>query len=125
MSALGEPVHAEVDSADASGGIAFMIYPMGSSTARTLLSTEYFYITDILADMPEAAGALKIVADTDAAGKRIFKATFGAMAAPGANAGTVMHHFETPFACEKGVVPKLFAPAGQVTAIITGYIKVA
>lgn len=116
----GEPVHAEVDSANASAGVAFTLYLMGSTTARTLAATEFFYITDILLDAPEAEGAVKIVADTDAAGKRVLKVTMGATAA--GNAGWIEHHFETPYACPKGVVPKLIAPAGQIDCIMTGFI---
>jgi len=115
----GEPVHAEVDTNDASSGTVFTIYPMASTTARSLAAAEVFYITDILLDVPEAEGAVKIVADEDANGKRIFKATFAAQTAGGT---TVTHHFVTPFACPKGVVPKLIAPAGQVDCVLCGFV---
>jgi hypothetical protein len=113
----GEPVRLEVDTSSASGGVTFTIYPMGSATARTLLATEYLSITDILVDML-AAGTLKIVQDTDAAGHLIFKGTFGA----DPNANTLTHHFATPICCGVGLVPKLFAPKGVATAVMCGLI---
>lgn len=113
----GEPCHLEVDTTDASGGIAFTIYNMATATARTLLATEYLHITDILVDIA-AAGTVKVVQSTDAAGHLIFKATFGA----DPNANTLTHHFAVPICCGIGLVPKLVAPAGVATAVLTGVI---
>jgi hypothetical protein len=114
----GEPFHAEVVSADASGGVAFTLYSAGSATSRTLLSTEYVVITDLIF-ISTAGGTYKIVAGTaDAAGKRVAKGNAEAL-------GGLAHHFETPFTCPKGVVPYLIAAAGQVDCVLTGYISQA
>ena len=114
MSHPGDPIHMSVSSTDASQGIAFAIYPDGSATARTLLSTEFVHVTDIIF-ISTAGGTYAIVANTDAAGKRLAKGNAAAL-------GGLAHHFETPFTCPKGVVPVLIAAAGQVTCVMQGYI---
>ena len=113
----GEPIHAEVDSSDASGGVAFTIYPMGSTTARALGTGEHLNITDFLIGTA-AGGLIKIVTDADAAGKIVFKGTV-------AVTNAITHHFQTPFACPRGVVPKLIAPSGAVSCVICGTITKA
>jgi hypothetical protein len=70
----GEEVHGEISSADASGaGVALLLYG-ADGTARSLATSEILVITDIVASW-SAAGSFAFVANTDAAGKRIFKAT--------------------------------------------------
>jgi len=112
----GEPIHGEVSSADASGGVAVSLFSAGgTSTARTLAATEYLNITDIIF-LSVAGGAAALVADTDAAGKRIFK--HDDVEAKGG----IAHHFAIPWSCPVGVVPKLIAVIGQVDLTITGFI---
>ena len=114
ISMQGDPIHGEVSSADASGGVAFTLYPAGSVTARTLASNEFVVITDIIF-IATVGGAYALVAAADSAGRRIAKGIADAK-------GGLAHHFETPRTCPVGVTPKLIAAAGQVDCIITGYI---
>jgi hypothetical protein len=109
------PFHGEVVSADASAGVAFALYLEGETTAYTLGATDHVEITDI--DLTrDAQGAAAIVADTDAAGRRVWKAHL--LAATGGVARTLA----TPHLCPMGVVPKLIADIGNVAAIIHGHI---
>ena len=111
----GEPCHLEVTSTDSSGtGTAFLIYLGGSATARTLLATEYLVVTALLLNMA-AGGAYCVCSAADSAGRRIAKGTLAAL-------GHIEHHFETPYACPQGVVPKLIAASGQVDCEMDGYI---
>ena len=114
MSERGEPVHGEVVSADASGGVAVILYSDGGVTVRTLASTEFLTVTDVVG-ISTAGGAYALVADTDAAGRRIVKGNADAL-------GGIAHSFNTPRTCPKGVTPKFIADAGQVDVVITGFI---
>jgi hypothetical protein len=119
LSAFGDPFHGEVISADASGaGVAVALYPAGTTTARTLLSTEFVTITDVIL-ISTAGGVYDLIFGTSAgAGKHIAKGNASAL-------GGLAHHFETPIAGPAGVVPLLIAAAGQVDLIVTGYINKA
>lgn len=110
----GEAFHAEVSSTDASGGIAITLYKAGSTTAYTLLSTEYVDVTDIIF-ISTAGGVYALTMDVNSAGHWIAKGNAAAL-------GGLAHHFETPVSCPIGITPKLFAAAGQVDLIVTGYI---
>jgi len=110
----GNPVHGEVSSADASGGVTVLLYPSGSATAITLGATEFLTITDVIL-VSTAGGVYALVADTDAAGRRIVKGNAEAL-------GGIAHTFETRITCPKGVTPKLIAAAGQIDLVISGYI---
>ena len=106
----GENVHLEVDSADASAGVTFLIYKGGTAAAYALKSTEHLYITDIIL-IQTAGGTFSIVADADSAGRRIAKGSVDAL-------GGLAHHFASPYECPIGVSPKLFAATGQVTCVV-------
>lgn len=110
----GIEVHGEVSSADASAGVALTLYESGSTTARTLKATETLVLTDVLL-VSATGGDVKLVADTDAAGRRIVKGTVAA------NGGISMSLY-TPHYCPVGVVPKVIAPAGQVDCCVQGFI---
>ena len=111
----GSPFKGEVVSADASAGVAFTLYPDGNTTAFTLGSTQFLTITDIIF-VSTVGGVYSIAADTQAAGKYIAKGNADAL-------GGLAHSFSTPLTCPKGVTPKLFAAAGQVDCVISGYVK--
>jgi hypothetical protein len=113
----GDEVHMEVSSANAGGtAIPFVLYNMASTTARTLLATEFVTVTDIIF-ISTAGGAYTLTAGaSDGAGKRIAKGNAAAL-------GGLAHHFETPFCCPAGVLPYLIAAAGQVDCVLTGYIS--
>jgi hypothetical protein len=109
----GEEVQGEISSADASGGVTLSLYtPAGD--VRTLTSNEILVISDYLIAW-NVAGSVALVANTDAAGKRIFKATVAA-------AGGVQANLQAPHYCARGVTPVLIASAGQVDVQIHGYI---
>jgi hypothetical protein len=116
FTAQGDPVHGEVVSADASGaGVAVLWYPSGSQTARTLLSTEFVTITDVIL-ISTAGGVYDLIfGTTTGAGKHIVKGNADAL-------GGIAHHFETPLTGPVGVNARLIAAAGQVDLIISGSI---
>src|SRR5512140_806953 len=105
MQDRGEWVHGEVSSADASSGVAFTLYD-AEQNSRALASTERLVIGDLLV-VSVPGGDVRIVCDTDAAGKRVVKGTV--VANGGLSRGNSL-----PYYGKKGVVPKVFAPAGQV-----------
>lgn len=111
---IGEPVHGEVVSADASGGVAFKLYKSGETGEHTLAATEYVNITDYSV-IRAVAETFAIVADTDVAGKRVVKN-------PGTAAAGVDRALAQPFVCPAGVTPKLIAAAGDIVAVIEGFI---
>ena len=117
---LGNPFHAEVVSADASGvGVKATIYKGADKTAYVPTATEFLTITDIIF-ISTAGGAFNIVMGTalvgaDGAGLRIAKGLVDAKSG-------LAHHFETPVALPVGYVPWLIAAAGQVDLILCGWI---
>lgn len=117
----GDPVHGEVVSADASGGVVALLYPAGSATARTPTATEFVAVTDIIF-ISTAGGTYKIVfypistgVIADGAGVRIAKGVADAK-------GGLAHHFSTPVGGPVGYGVALIAAAGQVDFTLTGYI---
>lgn len=109
----GDEIHGEVSTSDASGGVAFTLYESGSVSARTLESDEYLVITDLSLELADAG---HVVADSDAAGRRVAHLP----------SGHSLVQFETPYTCPRGVTPKVFtdtAVAAEVT--LQGYIKKA
>jgi len=110
----GEPVHGEVSSANASGGVTVLLYPAGSTAARALASGEFLAVTDY-AIILTVGGAFALVADADTAGERIVKGSVAAL-------GGAVSNLSTPFACAEGITPVLIADAGQVDCVINGYI---
>ena len=115
MSRVGEPIHMEVNSSNASAGVAFKLYNSSSLTERTLLATEYIGVTDIIF-VSTVGGAYNILAAAaDTAGARIARGSAAAQ-------GGLAHHFETPYVCPVGVTPTLIADAGQVTCVLQGFV---
>ena len=115
----GSPVKGEVSSADATGaGETVLLYPAGSATAITLGATEFLTITDFWFNTT-AALDVKLVANTDAAGKRIFKGSWEEL-------GGIAASLTVPITCPMGITPILIADgAGQVDLTFTGYITKA
>jgi hypothetical protein len=118
MSNRGIPVHGEayIDG-DASGGIEVILYSAGSVTVYTLAATEYLHVTDIFVQI-EAGGDYAVVANSDAAGRRL---RIGNLAVNGGDE----HHYQSPFVCPQGVVPKFFgvsASAKRNVCIIEGFV---
>jgi hypothetical protein len=113
---IGDPVHGEVISANASGaGVAVILYTSGTATVRTLAANEYLTITDVIL-ISTAGGVYDLIFGTAAgAGKHIVKGIADAK-------GGLAHHFETPQTGPIGVNALLIADAGQVDLCVTGYI---
>lgn len=109
----GIPVHGEVVSADAHAGVAFTLSK--GALAFTLGTDDTLFISDLQVVM-EDAGAFAVVADSDAAGKRVAKGSV-------LGGGGVVLNFQTPFECPRGIMPKLIADAGNVSALIQGLIQ--
>jgi hypothetical protein len=109
----GKFVRGEVSSADASAGVTATLYD-ATGTAYVLASTERIVIYDLLL-VSAAGGNVALTVNTDSAGKRIVKATVAA------NGGIAMD-YQRPVECPRGVVPKLFAAAGQVDLSFTAEI---
>ncbi len=121
MNVIGTEVFGEVDSADASGGVAFKFYFNGTTelvTASTgvVPTGKRLVITDIALSVT-AEGTAGIFAITDAAGKRILKGEF-------ADVGGVIQAFETHRSLPLSITPVLIADAacGQVNSVIHGYL---
>jgi hypothetical protein len=115
FNAVGDPVHGEVVSTDASGaGVAVTWYPAGSVTARTLAADEYLAITDVLF-ISTAGGVYDLVFGAVGDGKHIVKGNAAVL-------GGIAHHFETPVVGMKGVNALLIAAAGQVDLVLQGFI---
>jgi hypothetical protein len=115
MSYRGSPIHCEVDSPDAHLGVAFTLYYAGSLTAFALAANQTIAVTDIVF-ISTAGGTYSIVGDSDAAGRRVAKGNASAL-------GGLAHRFEEPVVLAKGVTPKLFAAAGQVTCVLQGFVN--
>ena len=120
----GDPIHGEVVSTNASGGVAVTLYkaaPALPIAAKTLTANEYVTITDVIF-ISTAGGVYNLVfyplstgVITDGAGLRIVKGNADVL-------GGVAHHFETPVTGPKGYGVALIAAAGQVDLIVSGYI---
>ena len=115
----GYSIHGEsITDGDASSGITFILYESGGVTVRELISTEVLYITDLQV-FCETGGDVWVVADTKAAGRYVTHASLDAK-------GGIILHFNKPYACPKGKVPKLFGAASNLNiGLIEGFIKEA
>ena len=110
----GDPVHGEVDSADASGGVTVLLYPAGSSTARTLASNERLTITDVNF-VSTAGGLYSLYWGADTPGLKVVSGNAEVL-------GGLVHEYGTPLTGPKGVAPILAAASGQVDLTISGFI---
>ncbi|KKM96274.1 hypothetical protein LCGC14_1179860 [marine sediment metagenome] len=97
---------------------ALSLFESGSVTARTLGSTEFLHIVDVLI-ITEDASDVELVVDTAAAGKYIVN-TKTAAGVP------INIHFHQPYVCPKGVVPKFKGGgANRNMCVIQGFISEA
>ncbi len=100
---------------DASGGIAVILYDSGSTTVRTLLSTEFLHVTDIQV-LSETGADLWVVADSKAAGRYVVHGTVDAK-------GGIVVHFNKPYVCPKGKGLTFFGAASNINScLIEGFI---
>lgn len=111
--ARGAFIRGEVSSADASAGIAASLFD-ASRAAVVLAATDRIVIYDVII-VSNAGGNVALTVNTDAAGSRIIKGK------PVAG-GIIQLSFSRPVECPKGVVPKLFAAAGQIECSFIGEI---
>lgn len=113
----GEPIHGELHSADASAGVALLLYKSGSLAAYTLGVDEYIEIHSI--DVVSAAGGdtvLYFSADgTVVAGGVIVRGTLAV------NSGIVMSRMNAAGTIGKNVYVK--TPMGAADANFIGVIK--
>jgi len=114
-------VHGErVIDGDASALTALILYDSGSVVVRTLLATEVLHITDVVI-IDEEAADIQLVADSAAAGRYIVQ-TKSAVGVP------IVIHFNMPYVCPKGVVPKFAGGSGAAArsmCVIQGFIREA
>src|SRR5207248_11701140 len=122
--AKGAPFHGEFSSADATAltepTSRVLLYVAGTTTAITLLATDFVCITDIV--IVCASGMVVTLydgADTPVgAGEVIVKGTFGA------NGGVSQTGLLTPHYCQVGTWPKLKSTVGaQVDCYLHGNIN--
>jgi hypothetical protein len=109
-------VHGEVNSADASGGVAFLLYDANQGLFA-LPPGSRLNITDL--DVISAAGgAMHVRCGTAAAGHYVARGTLAA-------GGGFVRSYKQPYVCPPGSVPILVSPAGQVDAVLHGFITPA
>ncbi len=114
----GDPVHGILSSADASSGVAVVIFKDGSNTAHTLAANEILVITDyeIIAAVSGDTHLFLGADATPGTGETIARGTVGTNGRlagsryPGVSAGP-------------GLTPWLVAAAGQADVSFTGYIQ--
>ena len=116
MKSLGDPVHGEVDDANAGpAAVTVLLYPNGSSTAHTLAANERLTITDFIF-VSTPGGKWSCYWGTDGDGLRIASGNAEAL-------GGLAHEFQTPITGPAGVAPILLGEtAGQLDLTIVGYI---
>ena len=108
----GENVRGEVSSANASAGVAFTLYDENGNSP--VLGANQYVVIQSFQVVAAASGVQCIANGTDVAGNRLRRGTFAA------NSGMAGNGLDLP--CSKGVIPVLFAPAGQVDAQLEGRI---
>lgn len=122
---IGEPCHGErvIDGA-ANTATALTLFKSGhfddagDVVERTLQSDEFLNITDVVI-IDEEAADVSLLADTAAAGKYIVL-TKTAAGVP------IVIHFNTPYVCPMGVVPKFTGGSGAAArsmCVIQGFIS--
>lgn len=114
----GTPVRGEVDSADASSGVAFTLYEEGSLTSRTLGDDEYLEIYHV-AFVTAAGGDVYVHVGPDVtigSGETVLRGEFAAN-------GGMTSNLNPPFAGQAGHLAYLTAPAGNVDGQIRGTIR--
>jgi len=113
----GDPVHGElVTDGDSSTLTVLVLYTAGGVAVRTLAADEFLSITDYVI-ATESAAEVRLVADTDVAGRRIVAEATTTFA-------HLEHHYSEPYACPLGVVPKFAGSASNVSScLIQGFIS--
>lgn len=115
----GYNIHGErVIDGNASAATALTLYEAGSTTERALGSTEVLHITDVII-IDEEAADVQLVADSAADGRYVVF-TKTAAGVP------IVIHFNNPYICPKGVVPKFVGGSGAAArsmCIIQGFIR--
>lgn len=103
---------------DASTLTVLTLYNSGSTTTRSLKSTEVLHITDVVI-IDEEATDVQLVADS-AAGGQYLVFTKTAAGVP------IVINYSKPFICPKGIVPKFAGGSGGTArsmCIIEGFIR--
>lgn len=116
----GYQVHGErVLDGDASTLTVLTLYEAGSTKARSLATTEFLHITDVIISDEENAD-VQLVADSAAGGRYIVSTKIAA-------GGLVHIAFKNPYICPKGVVPKFAGGSGATKSmcVIQGFIREA
>lgn len=117
----GFNIHGErVIDGDASTLTVLTLYEAGSTTTRSLGAKEVLHITDLII-IDEEAADVQLVADS-AAGGRYIVSTKTAVSIP------IVIHFNTPYICPRGVVPKFAGGSGGTArsmCVIQGFIRPA
>lgn len=94
------------------------LYEAGSTTTRSLKSTEVLHITDVII-MTEDASDVELVVDSAAGGRYIVN-TKTAAGIP------IVINYSKPFICPKGVVPKFKGGgANRNMCVCEGFIREA
>lgn len=116
-SMLGDPIHGELHTADASAGVQVPIYTMGSLTARTLQPYEYIEIHALeIVSAPGGDLALFInTVNTLLAGTVVVRATSGT------TGGLVMSRMY--YEGINGGLPFVIAPVGVTDVLFLGTIR--
>jgi len=118
MGCEGRPFKGEVDSADASSGVAFTLYENGSLSGYTLKDEEYLEIHAVEV-VTVAGGDTHIFTGADATagvGETVIRGEFAAN-------GGLVQELTPPHAGGVGHLPYLVAQAGNVDAVIRGTIR--
>lgn len=120
----GDEIRGEIDSADASSGVAFTLFDAGTLTARTLVSNEFVEIDTVWFNGVNACARVEVFVGADAtpgAGEVVLVAEDPITADIPVQAR--QNFGSTPWGGAKGHVPRIdTAAAGQINAGFTGRI---
>ena len=118
--AVGDEVHGELHSNDASSGMALLLYKAGSTESLTIADNEFLDI-DRASVVTAVGGDAYIFLGTVAVGLQdgeiVIRGTFAA------NGGMTEDLSRTPRAGAAGATAVCIAPAGVVDAKITGRVR--
>lgn len=116
----GDPVHGEVHSSDASGGVEIVLYRAGTASQRVVGPNEYLDIHFVqLVSAPGGDCSVHVGPDASrGAGESVIRGTVAAT-------GGIVSELTPPYEGIKGGKPWVIAPAGVVDAILQGCIRTA
>ncbi len=123
MAQYGEEISFELNSADASAGLAVPIYDPGSIAARVLRTHETLVITDVLF-AAAAGGDIRFFFNRNGDQTLTAGMTIGRITAA-ANGGLQFNFDGTHRYGPQGIGLAIIAPAGVVDILGTGYVKQA